>query len=394
MYYDRLSLWALPMNKVHFNIIIPTRDRADTLRYSLASAINQDYPHFNVLVCDNASTDDTAHVVAQFKDDRLRYIRAPKRLSMSENWEFALSYVSTGWVTILGDDDALLPGSLEFVNQIIQETGTKAVRSNGCNYVWPLQHDQASSGWLQVTRQKGYRLIKSREILSQVLSGVKDYTELPVLYTGGFTSIDILNMAKDVVGYFYRSRTPDVYSGIVLSLLIDDYIYSYKPLAVNGSSKHSNGASQLYSRSASGSESPYQKYLSEDNLPFHPFLCGPTDLPLIRSRQILVYEAYLQARPYLHNEEYTTFKHQLELLHADLGPDPESSLLWAHYMATNHQIHINWQFVIYYYIRRRAIQIINRLLRYSSVTRLKGCHQTPLSNVYEASILAAALLSS
>ena len=130
------------------------------MRYSLASAINQDYPHFNVLVCDNASTDDTAHVVGQYKDDRLRYIRAPKRLSMSANWELALSHILTGWVTILGDDDALLPGSLEFVNQIIQETGTKAVRSNGCNYVWPFQHEH-SSVWLQVTRQKGYTRIKS-----------------------------------------------------------------------------------------------------------------------------------------------------------------------------------------------------------------------------------------
>ena len=37
---------------------------------------------------------------------------------MSHNWEFALGFVPDGWVTIIGDDDALLPGALKRVSGI------------------------------------------------------------------------------------------------------------------------------------------------------------------------------------------------------------------------------------------------------------------------------------
>jgi hypothetical protein len=51
-------------------------------------------------------------VVASFKDPRIRYVNTGKHLSMSHNWEFALSHVEKGYVTFVGDDDGLLPGAI------------------------------------------------------------------------------------------------------------------------------------------------------------------------------------------------------------------------------------------------------------------------------------------
>lgn len=56
---------------------------------------------------------------------------------MSHNWEFALSHIADGWVTIVGDDDGLLPGSLQKVAALIRSTGTLAVQSATCRYQWP-----------------------------------------------------------------------------------------------------------------------------------------------------------------------------------------------------------------------------------------------------------------
>lgn len=111
-----------------FTIIIPTRERSDTLRFSIANALSQDYGNFEVLVSDNNSMDDTKDVVLSFRDERLRYVNTSKRVSMSENWEFALNHVARGWVTLLGDDDALLPGALRRVNEIINKTRLLAIR--------------------------------------------------------------------------------------------------------------------------------------------------------------------------------------------------------------------------------------------------------------------------
>ena len=118
--------------ELKFTIVIPTRERADTLVHTLASALALDYDNYTVLISDNASDDSTAALVSGFNDPRIRYLNTGKRISMSHNWEFALDHVADGWVTVLGDDDAILPDALKRVSNIVADTGTQAVRANGC----------------------------------------------------------------------------------------------------------------------------------------------------------------------------------------------------------------------------------------------------------------------
>ena len=143
-----------------FTVVIPTRDRADTLLYAIRSALSQDYQDFTVLVSDNASEDNTADVVASITDERLRYVHTGRRLSMSHNWEFALRHVPDGWVTVIGDDDAILPGALKRVSGIADETGVQAIRANGCRYQWPSLRG-GTYGALAVDLYRGYRKVDS-----------------------------------------------------------------------------------------------------------------------------------------------------------------------------------------------------------------------------------------
>jgi hypothetical protein len=69
-----------------FTVIVPTRERSETLRHTLATIVGQDYADLEILVSDNASEDETQDDVASFRDPRIRSIRTPRRLSMSRNW--------------------------------------------------------------------------------------------------------------------------------------------------------------------------------------------------------------------------------------------------------------------------------------------------------------------
>jgi glycosyltransferase involved in cell wall biosynthesis len=135
---------------------VPTRERCDTLIHTLSTILAQDYDNFSVLVSDNASNDDTRQKVEGLNDSRIIYINTRHRVSMSENWEFALNNVKYGWVTVLGDDDGLLPGSLNYVDQVIKKTGLKAIRSNGCTYSWPTLMGSAF-GSMSVSKKKVLR---------------------------------------------------------------------------------------------------------------------------------------------------------------------------------------------------------------------------------------------
>ena len=81
------------------SIIIPTRERCDTLKYTLKTCLIQDDGNLDIIVSDNFSQDATKGVVQSFSDKRIQYINPGKRLSMSHHWEFALWFSSDPYRT-------------------------------------------------------------------------------------------------------------------------------------------------------------------------------------------------------------------------------------------------------------------------------------------------------
>jgi len=99
------------MKKV--SIIIPTFNREKYIPQCIDSALAQDYPNIEVIVSDNASSDNTEEVVRKYSNDsRVRYFRNKENLGMTPNWRRAIYEHATGdWAIILGDDDYLLSAS-------------------------------------------------------------------------------------------------------------------------------------------------------------------------------------------------------------------------------------------------------------------------------------------
>src|SRR5580692_212973 len=131
-------------------VIIPTRERCETLQLALQTVCGQDFDDAEFIVSDNVSEDDTANVVAGFSDPRVRYIRTPKRLSMSDNYSFALGHARGTYVTILGDDDGLIPGALSVLAHWARATGTDAISWQEATYYWPTHSLPERRGRLQV----------------------------------------------------------------------------------------------------------------------------------------------------------------------------------------------------------------------------------------------------
>jgi glucosyl-dolichyl phosphate glucuronosyltransferase len=95
---------------IKVTVAIPTYNRADFLRQTLAGITEQQFPreHFEVLVIDNNSTDHTAAVVAEFanRHPAPRYIReAQQGLDHARNRAVA---EARGDIIVFGDDDILV----------------------------------------------------------------------------------------------------------------------------------------------------------------------------------------------------------------------------------------------------------------------------------------------
>src|SRR5262245_1422721 len=115
-----------------FSIVLPTRERADTLAVTLATVTSQAFPDFEVVVCDNHSSPPTAAVVeaARKSDPRVRYVRADRPLAMSDNWELALSHTRGEYICYLGDDDGLMPYALAEADRLLARARERLLHSS------------------------------------------------------------------------------------------------------------------------------------------------------------------------------------------------------------------------------------------------------------------------
>lgn len=102
-------------------IAIPTYNRAALLTGCVASALSQTYPHFEVLVSNNASPDDTSRVLRGFSDARLRVINQETNIGLLPNWNACLASARGDYIVFVSDDDRIMPWLLERCASLIRQ---------------------------------------------------------------------------------------------------------------------------------------------------------------------------------------------------------------------------------------------------------------------------------
>lgn len=102
-----------------FSIIIPTYNRAYSLNKSLASLKNQTYKDFEVLVCDDGSTDPTLNIVENYKNSlNVRYFYNSNFGGPAQPRNVGLKNAKGKWVCFLDSDDTYKPNRLEELKKL------------------------------------------------------------------------------------------------------------------------------------------------------------------------------------------------------------------------------------------------------------------------------------
>ena len=367
-------------------IVIPTRERPDTLAKSLKTALNQDWPNLEVIVSDNCSGPATAEIVQSMKDPRITYLNTGRRLSMSHNWEFAISGIKEGWISLIGDDDGLLPNSLGRIVRLAEQHGVEALSSNTCSYNWPSRNAK-DEAILTVPMGRGAKTVDAANALRRLMNWEIDGLVLPHLYTGGLISAALVDRMRAIRGTFFQSQIPDVYSGIAITSTIDKFVFSHEPFAINGASKHSNGAALFGLQKTD--------FLDEGNIPFHPDLPLPDFGTFTFSMPAMVCEAFLQSQHLRPETLQITPQGQLDLILNQTTTGRELLDTWALTFASRHGFDAA---PILAASRRTSISrrlavvkapIKNLAERY----RLDRSHGLELSDVFEASLAASTILA-
>ena len=100
-------------NRPRVSIVIPTYNRANLLDRSIRSVLNQTYQEFELIVVDDASTDNTSDVITKFHDERIKFIRHDKNRGAGAARNTGIKAARYGYLAFHDSDDEWLPYKLE-----------------------------------------------------------------------------------------------------------------------------------------------------------------------------------------------------------------------------------------------------------------------------------------
>jgi len=191
------------------SVVIPTRERVETLRFTLRTVLDQQSDRLEIVVADNASSDGTREFVASVRDQRVRYVNSGKRLSMSANWELAVQHSRGDYIVIIGDDDAFMPGAIDRLIGDIGITRSDVYVWPKHTYVWPTSGRDAYVERLAATTSPGWLDLESLSRFVLRMGGWR-YSLLPSMYHS-LVSRRIPDAIRERHGRVYHTTEPDVF---------------------------------------------------------------------------------------------------------------------------------------------------------------------------------------
>lgn len=232
------------MSAPKYSILIPTRNGAKYLPFAIKTVLGQSFEDFELIVSVNHSQDNTLELLDTLNDKRLNVIIPPSELSMTKHYEYILSKATGEWITILGDDDGLMPYFFREVEAITKENpGIEAIASRRAYYFWDnsnVSFGSAAKVSFSMSKRKSLKL-STLEMIATLLD-IQTFFELPQLYTTGLIKRDLVQNIKNRSGnLFYHSMIPDAYSAAAILLGVNKYLRTEMPLSWVGTSPKSNG---------------------------------------------------------------------------------------------------------------------------------------------------------
>jgi glycosyltransferase involved in cell wall biosynthesis len=248
-----------------YTVIIPTRNRSEYLEAAILTALGQESDDFELVVSDNHSEDGTAEMLSALKDRRLRVIRPPRPLAMVQHFEWVLRQAKGEWITVIGDDDGLMPFFFEFADALTRGPASDfdAIYGPKPSYQWPGLETLYGRNVIRFDAHSGRETELSSEVMDRVSYGDDSYFGHAQFYTGTLFRRSLLERirARQTEGRIYHSFTPDA-SSVVATLLNTDKILKVGlPFAWGGSSPKSTGAQATRAqRHAGGSTEIFEDF--------------------------------------------------------------------------------------------------------------------------------------
>jgi glycosyltransferase involved in cell wall biosynthesis len=233
---------------MRFSVLLPTHNRLEYLRHAVESVRLQDWQDWEIIVSDNASTDDIAGYVDELGDARVRYVRSDEFIPVTDNWNLALRHSQGDYVIMLGDDDALLQGYLSALAALTDRFGEPwSVYVGALVFAYPGVLPSAPDGYLKPKMtapffsgaEEPFRLDPE-----QARGLARDAAHFRARYEFNMQYVAVSRRCVQELsgdGDFYRSPFPDFYAMNLIFYRAPSIVVDPEPRVVIGITPKSHG---------------------------------------------------------------------------------------------------------------------------------------------------------
>lgn len=121
------------------SIGLPVRNAGDRVAGVVRSVLAQEHENIELLITDNASTDDTEAVCRELaaSDRRISYHRQGRNIGLLNNFVYAISAAKGSHFRWIGDDDRLEPGFVTHCLEVFAADPRLILVTTGISYTGP-----------------------------------------------------------------------------------------------------------------------------------------------------------------------------------------------------------------------------------------------------------------
>jgi glycosyltransferase involved in cell wall biosynthesis len=115
------------MNASLVSILVPTYNRPEYLRRAVESCLVQTYPHWEAIITDNSTNDDSVRMASKWTDPRIRFFSNHGNIGPVASANRAVSLATGKYIKLLMDDDLFKPRCLELMVKALEENPSAGI---------------------------------------------------------------------------------------------------------------------------------------------------------------------------------------------------------------------------------------------------------------------------
>lgn len=189
------------------SVVIPTYNRAHLVGRAVRSVLAQSFEDFELIVADDASTDDTAAVVEAFGDPRVRYVRRAENGGNAAARNTGVKHARAEVVCFLDSDDEYFPSFLEKTHRALSAAGA----SVGFSWAGRLTVRSAAG------RAQGEEVV-GRDLWMPRIEGDRQLHFLSSRHTGTDFGLAVRRRCFEEVGFFDEELRASVDSDFLIRI--------------------------------------------------------------------------------------------------------------------------------------------------------------------------------